>query len=335
MIYTSENKLQSRQIDTMVLSLEDFNDERISLCNKSHAASLALLPVSADKTAMEVQFKTAVVNYDAGVSLHNIAISGRGEDVVLFNTQEKLLNKRVSAIKRKVIEVNDDNSILVFFNLTNVNYYTKGRQSEIVKRIDALVVKMTSRPDYVTVLPFVVALKADLGDIFNVKFNQKILVHKDKEDVDPLVQALKEAYIFDKGILQKIYCKDITKTFSFFPLDVMYGTIERAEDYVTNQQAFVKNPSQPIINLPTPPFTKTNLIEIENLGPEPMQAYTLITISSVIPETAITIMGFSTYKGVIMNMGPANAKNLMLAFPPDALDTAKARVTIKPRKKKI
>ena len=333
MIYEKKDRLISRQIDTMVLTLEDFSPDRIIPLNKAHKANLDLLPASLDKTAMISQFVIAVDYYEKGITLRNIDISGRGEDVVLFNEQEKLVGKQVSAIKRKVIEINDNKAALVLFNLTNVDYYTKGHQSDVQKRINELLIKMTSRPEYITVLPFVEALQDNLGSIFDLKTSQKTLVRKDREDIDPLVQVLKEAYIFDKGILQKIYCKDITKTFCFFPLDIMYGAIERAENYVTKQQAFITNPSDYIINIPSPAFTKTNLIEIENLGPEPIQAYKLIVISPLIPETAVTIAGFSTFKGNMMDLGPDTAKNLMLGFP-GALNKVKVRITIKPRKRK-
>ena len=333
MIYTKEDKLTSRQIDTMILSLEDFSDERITPLNKAHAAATALLPDSPDKTAMQAMFNPAAAAYEAGVTVRNLDISGRSEDVSLFYEQASLVGKRVSAIKRKVIEIKDDKATLVYFNLTNIKYYTDGHQSDIQKNISELLLKVKGRPEYATVLPFVVSLHEDLGGIFDTKSDQISLVTQDKEAVDPLVQTLKEAYIYDKGILNKIYCKDITKTFSFFPLATMYGAIVRAEDYVTKNQAFITKPIDPIINLPTPSFTNTNLIEIDNLGPKPIQAYKLITISKLIPESAITIPEFSTYKGAIRDLGPDTAKNLMLAFPADGLDTAKARVTIKPRKK--
>ena len=334
MIYDNEARLTLRQIENILLGLEDFPDFRISPFCVAHKAALNTLPTSIDKTAMLAQFITADDAYQAGISKRDISIYGRSEDVVLFTDQEKKLSKRMSVIKRLVLDISDERSTLVFFNMTNLKFYTQGRQWDIVKNIRGLSVQMASRPDYTTVVPIVDALLADLGGIFGTKTDQVTLVDKNKEDIDPLVQNLKAALFFNKGKLTTMFSTDQTRLFLFFPKDIMLGKMVHPEDYVKTNQVFIVDPPSSIINVPKPAFNKRSIIIIDNLGPDPIQAYKSITISSVIPEDAINILGFSKFVGVIGEMGSDLADNLMLAFP-GLLANVKVRITIKKPKKNL
>ena len=328
MKYTTEDKKTDSQIGNVLLRLEDFSDERIIPFNAAHKAGLNLLPTSPAKTEMLAQFTLADDAYQAGISLRDIAISGRSEDVVLFNDQDKLLSKRISGIKRKILEISDLEATLVFFDLVSTRSFTQGRQSDIVKNINDLAVKIAGRSEYATVVPFIDSLKDDLGGIFKTKADQKTLVTKDKKDLDPLVENLKAAFFFDRGGLIKMYSTDQTKTFMFFPTEIMLGKIVREESYVKSNQVFIVNPIKEIINLPKPSFTKKSIIEIENLGSEPIKAYKSVNINPVIPQDAINILEFSKFIGVIGDLGSDLAGNLMLAFP-GFLEKVKVRITIK------
>ncbi|MCX6164269.1 MAG: hypothetical protein NTU73_05320 [Ignavibacteriae bacterium] len=333
MIYTKEQKLELRRIDDAVVSIEEYSGDRILRFGVGHRASIELMGLCPEKTAMLAKFDAARVSYEGSLTTKNIAISKGSEDVVLVDAQIKMVGLRVSAIKRKIREIKDTRATLVFFDLVNVDYYSKGRQSEIVKRVNELKIKVATDPAYVTVLPFVESLKLELGSIFALKTDQFTTITKDKTDVQPLLQTLKEAFIYNKGVLSSLYCDDLTKIFIFFPVAILHEKIVREESYVKKNQAFIANPSDAIINLPQPKFISTNLIYIDNIGPEPIKVYTLIKISNVIPETGLTIPGNSRLLAEILDLGPKTAKNLMMAFPGDRTKV-KVRLTIITRKKK-
>ncbi len=333
MIYNKIEKLKIRQTNEMVAALEDYISSKIFVLNFAHRAALNLLPFSVEKTEMLAIFDPARLAYENSITNKNIGISEGSMDVVLFDEQEKLVGKRISSIKRKVLEINETKAALIALDLTNIKYYTKGHQSDIVRKINELEIKIAANPDYISVVPFIQSLQSDLGDIFAIKQLQHTTIKIDKTKVNPLLQNLKDAYTYNLATLSKMYYKNLTLTFNFFPLAKMLRKFDKKKNIVKKNQVIITNPIQPIVNIPSPKFTASNLIYIENRGPFPIRLFTSINITNVIPNDALTIPKNSNLLAEILDLGPKKAKNLMLANFRDISKTD-VKITIRTRRKK-
>ena len=221
----------------------------------------------------------------------------------------------------------DDEAILVYLNLLKLEFYYGGSQSTLVENLFELEKKIKLTAPLATVIPMATALNVLVRDAFAEKEEQFGVIETDRSDVLPLIYTARTCFLTCFGDLHGINSANLSKISDLLPMDIMYRD-QRSKNFLYKNQAAIKSPLSAMVNIPRPTFTYSQVIIVENMGPNALKLFTSLLFATESPEDAIIVAGNTKMEIKIADLGSKRAKYLMMEFL-GSLELVNVKITIR------
>lgn len=309
-----------RHIFSLILTIGKYTPDKIDEFCQAFIdyAAVATNPLY---HTMATNLQAVLTPYHNAIEKTDIEKGERRTDVkVVLGLKEYIFESLTALLTNVNVISHNDKNIEIEFNLNKISSFYEGSEHDILKKFSELKTNITLKPAYVTLIPDITAIVAEVDSKYKAKKDIKISITKDTTDKKALLIPIAEvllANFYDAG---KLNIKTMDNMGNFFKTNILDG-IDRSEGFLFKNEYIIKVLAGMKLCDPRIKFDFDSKFKVESTGFGDAMVFLSTTANPTsIPDNAQLIKAGESITFPVANIGSKTQLFLIFAAVTTGLD---------------